>query len=321
MQGWNVLRPGPWRSVALLLGSGLVLQSGSRPTAAQSSEPSFDARWHDGRAELDGYTYTITRYGHPRRGQAVMIYVTEPWSLSKRVKVEDAAKNPSDVFDVLKLNLVRDFQTGIYDYNTMLSLFVKTTDFSPVQITFTSAEWCGNVYAKLQFENETVNETLYSYFEDESGTRALERPADGLSEDALFILMRGLRGEFLAPGAHRTVPLLSGMLDARLRHRPLEWASADIARNAEPVSVRVPAGSWSNAVHFTVTLPNGRTGEFWVEPDRDHRILKWTWMHPDPGEASESGELSGTLRTAYWKENGPGKEALLKQLGLRPSVP
>src|SRR5262245_53936464 len=83
----------------------MFLSAGSPPSEPTTADVGFDARWHDGRAELDGYRYTITRYGQLRQGQAVMIYVTEPWSLSKRVKVEDASKDPADVFDVLKLNL------------------------------------------------------------------------------------------------------------------------------------------------------------------------------------------------------------------------
>ena len=297
------------------------ISGSSPPREATTAEIGFDARWHDGRAELDGYRYTITRYGQPRQGQAVMIYVTEPWSLSKRVKVEDASKNPADVFEVLKLNIVRDFQTGIYDYNTMVSLFVKTEDFSPVQLTFTSAEWCGNVYAKVQFEFDKVNETLFSYFEDETGTRALEQPPDGLAHDALFVLLRGLKRPFLDPGERRTIPLLSGMLESRLQHQPLRWSSAEIERAWKPVSVRVPAGTWPNAVYYEVKVEGGRTGRFWIEPDGDRRILKWSWIEAGKIEASESGELTGTLRTAYWKDNRPGNEKLLRQLGLRPSAP
>jgi len=250
-----------------------------------------------------------------------MIYVTEPWSLSKRVKVNDYSKDPSDVFDVLKLNLVRDFQTGIYDYNTMLSLFVRTQDFSPVEMSFTSAEWCGNVYARVGFEADSLQEALYSYFEDETASRSLSRPADGVPEDALFILLRGLKGEFLAPGVRHTIPLLSGMLESRLRHRPLEWTMAEIFRAEEPVSVRVPAGTWPKSVYFEVKLQNGRTGRFWIEPDGDRRVLKWTWGEPGKSEASENGELTGSMRTAYWKENGPGNERRLRHLGLRPAVP
>jgi hypothetical protein len=85
------------------------------------SDRDFDSHWHDGRAELNGYRLKVSRYGQERNGRAVLIYVTEPFSESKRVKVEDWKKNPEDTFDALKLNMIRDFQTGIYDYNTMVT--------------------------------------------------------------------------------------------------------------------------------------------------------------------------------------------------------
>ena len=69
-----------------------------------------------------------------------MIFVTEPFSDSKRVKVDDPRRDPPDTFEVLKLNLVRDFQTGIYDYNTMTSVIVRSDDFEPVKVTFSSDE-------------------------------------------------------------------------------------------------------------------------------------------------------------------------------------
>src|SRR3989442_4028868 len=122
----------------------LAAARGSAP-AAQTPDPRFNATWHDGKAELDGYRYSVTRYGQLRRGTCVAIYVTEPFSRSKRVKVDDPSRNAKDVLDVLKLNLVRDFQTGIYDYNTMTSLFVGSEDLDPLKVSFSSMEWCRNV--------------------------------------------------------------------------------------------------------------------------------------------------------------------------------
>ena len=42
----------------------------------------FDSYWHDGKAELDGYRLTVSRYGQERKGQAVAVYVTESRPLS-----------------------------------------------------------------------------------------------------------------------------------------------------------------------------------------------------------------------------------------------
>ena len=228
----------------------LAAGCGATP-ATQTPDPRFDALWHDGKAELDGYRYSVTRYGQVRRGRCAAIYVTEPFSRSKRVKVDDPSRNPADTFDVLKLNLVRDFQTGIYDYNTMTSLFVGSEDLDPVKVSFSSTEWCGNVYEELRLDPGLVSQKLSSYFEGESTAREAPRPGSGILEEELFVLLRGLHGDYLAPGQSRTVPFLPGAFRRRLTHQPLRWTEARMRRLAGSRAITVPAGQ--SQASFTVT--------------------------------------------------------------------
>ena len=276
---------------------------------ASAGDPDFSAYWHDGKAEIDGYRLTVNRYGEPREGTAVAIYVTEPFSESKRVKVNDPTQDPKDTFDVLKLNLVRDFQTGIYDYNTMVSVFARSSDFAPVKITFTSAEWCGHVYEELLFGSSGITGHYYSYFEDESGPRRLENAKNGVVEDNLFILLRGLRGDFVQSGKTRKVKLLPSVYYGRLSHKPLEWEDADISRRPGVEKVEVPAGKF-DAIVYEIKTSSGRAGTFFVEKAYPHRILRWE-MPPDV-----SGELTGSARLEYWKLNKKGDESYLKEIGL-----
>ena len=307
----NVLKP--CRAVALcstLLG----------PAAAAQD---FSTHWHDGRAELDGYRWEVTRYAQQRTGQVVMIFVTEPFSDEKRVKVDDPSRNPRDTFGALKLNLVRDFPTGVYDYNTMTSVFVRSDDFSPAKISFTSGEWCGHVYEELLFDRSRVRQRLFSYFEDESSTQTLDRESGGIAEDNLFILLRGLRGAFLEPGEKKTVPLLPSAFQRRLRHRPLEWSSASIERLEAPETIEVPAGSFETMV-YVVRTTDGREGRFFIEAAYPHRIVRWSWEADRPTlvapEASEWGALTGTIRVKYWNLHDNGDESYLEQLGLTPGT-
>jgi hypothetical protein len=306
----------PLARAALVLGLALALCGAGPPRP--SGDPPFGSYWHDGKAEIDGYRYTLTRYGQPRRGQCVAVYVTEPFSRSKNVKVDDPARNPADTFDVLKLNLVRDFQTGIYDYNTMTSLFVRSADFDPVKVSFTSTEWCGNVYEELRVKPGLVSQRLSSYFEDESGVRTERRPKDGILEEELFVRLRGLGGEYLAPGARRTVPFLPGAFRRRLTHSPLRWEAATIERVAEPRVISVPAGRF-RAMVYSVAIANGPRGLFYVESAYPHRIVRWEWS--PAADSNDSGELSGSERLQYWKLHNVGDERYLRQLGLLPGVP
>lgn len=302
---------------------------GSAPPslAEDGSGRAFDEVWRDGRAELDGYRLTVDRYGHPRVGRGVAVYVTEPFSKSKHVKLDDPAKaDPADVLDVLKLNLVRSFQTGIYDYHTMVSLFVRAADFTPVKVSFTSAEWCGQVYEQLDFAESRLEARYASYFEGESADHTVKVPEGLVTEDDLFVVLRGLRGAYLAPGAKRTVPFLASPFVRRLAHRSLAVGEATIARSEAPENLTVPAGTFASDV-FVVATDDGREGRFWVESAAPHRVLRWAWKRAvavDGGRAglggTDAGELTGSAREPYWKQHDPGDEELLEKLGLTPVV-
>ncbi len=301
-----------------------VLPVAAVTSTSHGADPDFSSFWHDGRAELDGYLWSVSRYGQLRSGECVMIYVTEPFSESKRVKVDDPARDPADTFDALKLNLVRDFQTGIYDYNTMTSVFCRSDDFAAVKISFSSAEWCGHVYEELRLDPRRGSGQLFSYFQGESSTITIDGKAAGISEDNLFIILRGLRGDYLRPGETRSVPFLPGAFHRRLTHSPLGWQSAEIKRLAEPETVEVPAGEFSTFV-YVVRTDDGREGRFFIEDDYPHRIVRWTWQAGSSAsrrgrEASETGQLTGTARLKYWQLNDNGDERYLDRLGLRQAT-
>lgn len=291
---------------------GLGLAALSVACAWPASAQDFWAHWGDGRAELSGYRLSQPRYGAPRQGTAVLIYVTEEFSDSLRVKADPGQHPPSDVYPVLKLNAVRDFQTGIYDYNVMTSVFARVATGWPLaKVSFSSQEWCGQVYHQILPRGDTLKGTFHSYFDGEAdGSDDLSIPPGGVFEDALPILLRGFKGEYLKPGESRTVPLLPSLLSARLEHKKLAWTQATIARAAQTSSVRVPAGSFE-VVTWTVTSEGRPTLTFQFEAQAPYHLVRW---------ASDGGEealLLKSTRLAYWKLNTPGGESYLRELGLR----
>ncbi len=291
---------------AILAGALLAL------SAVCAAAGDFSNHWYDGRAEMDGYRLTVSRYGQEREGYAVMIFVTEPFSDSKRVKVDDHTKNPSDVVDVMKLNLVRDFQTGIYDYNTMTSVFVRSSNFDPLKVTFSSAEWCGHVYSELVYRDR-ISGFFSSYFEGESGNLDIDRRRDGVSEDNLFILLRGLRGDFLAPGESVTVDFLPSAYYARLSHEKISYGNATITRAPDVEKLTVPAGDFET-IRYDIAITGGRAGQrkgtFWIESAYPHRIVRWSLL-PDV-----LGEFTGSERLKYWGLHANGDESYLSRIGL-----
>jgi hypothetical protein len=266
-----------------------------------------------------------------------MITVTEPFSASKRVKADDPSRDPSDTFEALKLNLVRHFQTGIYDYHTMVSLFTRSRDFSAVKVSFTAAEWCGQVYEEQVFEPVEPGEPgepgavtglVRSYFEGESMPIRLPARPGGIPEDDLFIVLRGLRGDYLPPGRARSVPILPSPFHTRLTHRRAAWTTAEISRARDLEPVRVPAGSF-RAILYTVRAAagragEGRTGRFWIEAAYPHRVLRWSWTARAEraegrlADGTDEGELIRSTRLPYWRLNGEGGERYLSEMGLSP---
>lgn len=277
-------------------------------TAAPPVEPLFWQHWSDGLAELSGYDLVQPRYGELRHGRAVAIYVTEPYSRSKYVKVNQHDPKDADQVTVLKLNLVKRFQTGVYDYSLMTSVFaVPQEGFTPLEVTFSSQEWCGHVFDQVQRTPDGLELTVNSYFEGESLTDRVRGP-EVLPEDALFITLRGLGAGALAT-ADADAQLLPSATYRRLAHKPARAYGARIDWADAATQVQVPAGAfdvrratWNRADDVACSAD--------VEVAYPHRIVQWQCAD------GEVAKLTGTVRLPYWQTHGEGDEKLLQGLGL-----
>lgn len=312
-----------WKTI--VLGCLLLVFATGRSATVSSPSPAYDAafwkQWGDGQAELSGYDLTFPRYGQPRRGTAVTIFVTETFSNSSRVKADPGKHPANDEFPVMKLNLVEDFQTGIYDYNVMTSSFVALAPVNgrpagaPAKVSYSSQEWCGNTYHQLLFDARAIRSASHSYFDGEADQQGeLTYPDGGISEDQLLMWVRGLSGPSLAPGERREVQLLTSLQAARQRHAPIAWERATLARSARPREISVPAGKFV-VESWTVSVPGGIGRTIYTEAVQPHRIIRW--------EASngERADLLGSARMKYWEMNREGFETALKKLGLSPRPP
>jgi hypothetical protein len=262
----------------------------------------FAKVWSDGAAELAGYDLTFPRYGQPRHGETVTIFCTEK-------------------FGVMKLNLVQDFGTGIYDYNLMTSVFTTLAAVngrgigSTTKISFGSQEWCGNVFQELLFDADAIRSARYSYFDGEADQQEkFAYPTDGVSEDALLLWARGLAAPRLDAGQSRQVNLLRSVRTTRLLHKPLEWQKATLSRTGEERKVTVPAGDFVTEI-CTARIDGGRAWTFYVEKDSPHRLIQWECND------GEENKLLGSDRLKYWQMNAPGFESELKKLGLQSRPP
>ncbi len=275
-------------------------------------EPGFWDHWGDGRAELSAYRLTTPRYGQAREGRVTLVFVTETFTDGQRVKSHGGH---DDEYPVLKLNEIRDFQTGIYDYNVMTSTYIRLDGGSawgePVKVSMSMQEWCGHVYEQMVPRGDRLTWTQHSYFDGE-GDRELDlgRRKSGVLTDALPALVRGIVASPVAPGETRTFDGLSTLVSGRLAHRPPRWSPLSLSVADETHEQTTPAGTF--VVRDVTTSHAGVETTWWVERDEPHRLVGWS------STGGERAELVGTERAAYWQLNREGDERALSTLGLPP---
>jgi hypothetical protein len=193
----------------------------------------FNAYWYAGKAEVNSYDYFIDRYDQPRKGYAVMVFVTEDFSKSKHVKLDDPAKAGDDRVPVLKINALQKFNTGIYDYSMMSSIFTPVDlnkNSRSLKMTTTVQDWCGHIFTQIDEKKDKYHISQYSYFEME-GDKASDTEG-ALLEDEILTRLR-INPSNVPTGDVKLIPNLTY---TRLRHKGIEPLSAkieikDIANN------------------------------------------------------------------------------------------
>jgi hypothetical protein len=276
---------------------------GAQPRASASSE--FWTHWGDAKAELSGYTGEVARYGELRSAKVALIYVTEP--MDRRVWIKDDQADEDARINVLKLNHVAKFDTGIYPYSVMTSVFspVDAWDrprFQPAKISLTSQEWCGHVFHGVWPGPKRFLSQTHSYFSGEGDTQKIvETPADTLYEDALFIQLRELDGAF-AGGKDWSGHLVPRLWERRKAHEQLTAVPATIERQDAELDGQA-------VTRFVLTYADKRA-VYDIQKEHPRRILRW--------ERSDGSHLrlEKTTRLPYWKLNQPGDRKHRDALGF-----
>ncbi len=304
--------PAIFAASALLVLASCDKASGKVPLSAASHKPlaesprplsdAFRAYWYSGTAEVSSYALSQARYGEMREGQAVLVYVTEPFNPDTQVKADHP---DSSSVSVLKLNRTRKFLTGIYPYSIMSSIFYPVRDDGhALKVSTSVQEWCGHVFTQLN-TRERFEITSHSYFEEE-GDQQLSLPKTTL-EDELWARLR-LDPERLPTGEDSLIPSLEYL---RLRHQPLQAYQANLTLS-EPGEVRT----------YTIAYPElNRTLELHFEGTFPYTIVGWSETYPSgfgPGAPllTSTARLIRKLNTAYWRQNSNKDLILRDSLGL-----
>ena len=277
----------------------------------------FSGVWYDGNAEVSSYQYQVLRYGEWRTGTSVAIFVTEPFNFEKMVK-SNSSKGDG-IKNAMKLNLIKDFPTGIYDYNIMMSVFsgIENGAFFgvPVKVTFSSQEWCGHVWQQTIHRANVVSTITHSYFEDEEqDTKKAKVPQNVVLEDAVFLWARGFTLPMVALGEIKSRKMVVAANRTRFAHKDIGIRDATFTRAKEAEEIDVSSGKFRTN-RATVTLSQEEKIDIWVEEREPHRIIKWIY---DTTELKESGELMASERLPYWQMNKSADLSKLNRIGLKP---
>lgn len=288
-----------------------VSQRAKAVTETESTTtPQWNAHWFDGKAELTAYHLEQARYGEIRQGEAVTIFVTEDFSARKQVKLDRPESAGTDRMPVLKLNLVKKFQTGIYPYSLMTSVFTPLQGTSSLKVTTSVQEWCGHVFMQYNLLPNQYSFRGLSYFEsegDETGTLPKV-----LLEDELWTKLR-LNPDQLPTGTMQVIP---STLFSRLHHHTQKVVNAvgEWEKAPDDMFGQTPMRIYK----LTYTEPEPRILRIAIEPNMPYAILGWTEDYQDGfGKAVPlltKAVRKKTTRLDYWSKNNNSDLSLRKLL-------
>jgi hypothetical protein len=262
--------------------------------------PEFNAYWYAGKAELTHYALEQARYGEMRKGDAVTVFVTEPFSKEKQVKLDDANANPKDAVSVLKLNLTKKFDTGIYPYSVMTSVFTPVEQGNrALKVTSTVQEWCGHVFSQINWRKNQYEATSFSYFESEGDRK--ENIGNALSEDGLWSAVR-LNPNALPTGKQKVFPSLTYL---RLKHKPMAALEAELSLSDVTFNNK-------NLIKYNIKYTD-RTLSIYFEKTFPHVIEGWEETYKDgKNDLTTRGIRKKTIFSDYWAHNTNADDAMRK---------
>ena len=263
--------------------------------------------WYQGKAEITSYQLEQARYGATHTGDAVLVFVTEPFSKSKQVKLDNPSAANDDAVSVLKMNFTKKFVTGIYPYSIMQSVFtpVEYGRYSnTLKVTTSSQEWCGHTFLQLNLQPDSYRYRGYSYFESEGDVdKKIDRV---LLEDELWNMLR-FNPDDLPTGE---VQLIPNTVYARLAHQPVQGETAllkkESSENASTAQFIVDYQSIDRRLSIT------------YQKDFPYQITGWkeSYATYNGKQAVTTATKKKTLFTPYWTQNNPADTVLRKELML-----
>lgn len=267
----------------------------------ENDQVAFDAYWYQNMAEVSSYDLHQSRYGSNFKGTAILQFVTEDFSKSKFVKLDEPEKYKSDVTRVLKFNMNKEFVTGIYKYNMMNSVYTPVDhEQFPHSLKLTAGvqDWCGQSFLQTIWKGNRYEFEQFSYFEKNGDSKY--SLVNTWLEDEMWNKIRVVPNE-LPLGE---VKMIASAFYLRLTNKPNKVYTAQTAVSTSAdhytYTIHYPELSRTMAIDFEISFP--------------HKILGWKETY-GINEVT-TGTLRTTLMTDYWNHNHEVDESLRDSLQL-----
>ncbi|WP_263785513.1 DUF3108 domain-containing protein [Salinibacter grassmerensis] len=294
-------------SRALVLGSigplllGLVLGCSRPPTSSETdADPVVDTRyltadvWNDGQAEVAFYRVDRTRnqYGRAEEQEFIVgtYLVKHRFSPTDMTKVTDGTGVSS-----FKYAAFYELESGSYQYKRNWVVNARQKDLRPFKQSFTSFDWCSNLYREVAFPTDGSVE-VRTRSDDYGNRRAsfAQRP-NAYPPAQLPLLIRALDFE-AADTLSFSVPVADSSAHVSAR-----------AVRAGTETIETEAGAHDTeriVVHYETPVPSpvgetsDRTEIYWRGTGPERRLVR---MEAEGGRYQMA--LVEHLRTPYWQEN------------------
>jgi len=268
-------------------------------TTEQKKELSkeFQEYWYQNKAELSSYSLSQARYGELHQGEAVLVFVTEPFSPKTYTKSDETSS--ADI-PVMKMNFSKKFITGVYPYSMMTSTFTPISGKEQaLKVSSSSQEWCGHTFMQVLNKGRFQIQS-FSYFQSEAD-QEFNLPANLLEDEIWTKIKLGIE---LPTGNHKVIP---SFFYIRLMHKELKAYDCTITQTDSTLKLVYPELNRTLQITYQKTFP--------------YPILGWEETYESGwGEAkkvlSTKASLLKTIQSNYWEKHTNTDTLLRKELGL-----
>lgn len=255
--------------------------------------------WNDGQAEIAFYRVdrTENQYGESEDqsflvGTYLVKHDFDPDAMAK------ARPEATETVSTFKSALFYEFESGSYEYKRNWVVNSRQSDLRPMKASFSSFDWCSNIYRELAFSLSGRVQALMRSDDYGNSGDTFDYQAAAFPVHALPTLVRGLDFSESNELIFRIVTQEGRYVDARARlegHESYSWpgGTSDGASEAERIEIEYESEAPS------MIGEQSDAGEIWWRGTDDARLL----LGMESGTGRYRMTLVEQLRSPYWDEN------------------